>query len=127
MAPQEAGLEVDYRCVRCRDCSQCKNADRTEKISLREEAEMELIDKSVRLDLENKQIICSLPLRGEERDFLTSNYGQARKIMEQQIRQYSNQQDIKNLIIKGFDKLCFNILIIKLLFAIQIQNKKDQF
>ena len=31
----------------CRDCSDCKDADRTEFISLKEEVEMDLIDKSV--------------------------------------------------------------------------------
>jgi hypothetical protein len=29
-------LGVEYRCVQCRNCSQCKDADKTEKISIRE-------------------------------------------------------------------------------------------
>ena len=32
--PQEAGLEIEYRCVRCRDCPQCRDAHRTEKTVL---------------------------------------------------------------------------------------------
>ena len=105
---QECGIDTNYRCVRCRDCSACKDSDRTEAISLREEAEMELIDQSVALDLENKQITCSLPTRGDESQFLTSNYGQAKKILEQQIRQYSDQQETKELIMKAFNKLFDN-------------------
>ena len=42
---QEFGVDINYRCVKCRDCSGCKDADRSEAISLREEAEMELIVK----------------------------------------------------------------------------------
>ena len=38
---QECGTDLNYRCVRCRDCSACKDSDRTEAVSLREEAEME--------------------------------------------------------------------------------------
>ena len=105
---QECGIDINYRCVRCRECSACKDSDRSEAISLREEAEMDLIDQSVKLDLVNKKIICSLPLRGEEKQFLTSNYGQALKILEQQVKQYSMQQTTKELIIKAFNKLFDN-------------------
>ena len=105
---QECGIDINYRCIRCRDCSACKDSDRSEAITLREEAEMELIDKSVQLDLVNKEINCSLPLRGEEKQFLTTNYSQALKILEQQVKQYSGQQATKDNIIKAFNKLFDN-------------------
>ena len=35
-------LSVEYRCVRCWECWACKNADETEKISLREKQCREL-------------------------------------------------------------------------------------
>jgi hypothetical protein len=35
---QECGIDINYRCVKCRECSACKDADRTEAISFREEA-----------------------------------------------------------------------------------------
>ena len=66
----ESGLEVEYRCPRCRECLDCKNADRTEKISIREECEMFAIKQSVHLDYENKRIQCSLPLKGKERNVI---------------------------------------------------------
>ena len=49
-----------------------------------------------------------MPVRGKEREYLTSNYGQAKKILEQQIRQYSTQEETKELIIKAFNKLFDN-------------------
>ena len=69
----ESGVDVEYRCVECRDCTRCKNADQTEKISLRQEGEMLKVAESVQLDWERGRIVCSLPLRGPERDFLSSN------------------------------------------------------
>ena len=53
----------------------------------------------------NKKIICSLSLRGEEKHFLTSNYSQFLKILEQQVKQYSTQLSIKELIIKAVGDL----------------------
>ena len=70
---QESGIDISYRCVRCRSCLDCKNSDKVDRISLREEAELYEIKKSVFLDWENGQILCNLPLRGLERDFLSNN------------------------------------------------------
>ena len=41
---QECGLDIGYRCMKCRDCVTCKNSEKVEAISLREEAEMEVRD-----------------------------------------------------------------------------------
>ena len=57
---EDGGLNIEYRCVKCRDCQDCRNAEHTEKISLREEAEMHKIKESVKLDLPNKRIICTV-------------------------------------------------------------------
>ena len=105
---QECGIDLNYRCVKCRDCPACKNSDKTEAVSLKEEAEMELVDKSVKLDLENKRIVCTLPLRGEERDYLTTNYDQANKILDQQCKLYHKQEETKEMITKAFNKLFEN-------------------
>ena len=101
----ESGLEIDYRCTKCRDCSQCKNADQVEKISLREEQEMQLIKESVNLDWEKKKIVCSLPLRGKERDFLSSNKDRAMMVLDQQCRKWHNDTVNKSLILAAFQKL----------------------
>ena len=105
LGSQEVGLEIEYRCVRCRECSQCKNADKSEKISLREEAEMVEIRNSVKLDFKNRQILCSLPLRGKEEDFLSSNRFKALKVLNQQCEKYSNDAETKEAIVKAFQKL----------------------
>ena len=101
-------MDLDYRCVKCRDCANCKDSGRLEAISLKEEVEMEQVDQSVKLDMENKRIICTLPLRGNERDYLTTNYDKAYKILEQQCKLYHKQSETKDLIVKAFNKLFEN-------------------
>ena len=101
----ESGLQIDYRCVKCRDCSQCRNADQSEKISLREENEMQLIKESVHLDWERKKIVCSLPLRGNERDFLSTNKDRAMMVLDQQCRKWSKDSVNKPMILAAFEKL----------------------
>ena len=100
----DSGLEVEYRCVKCRDCSQCKKADQSEKISIREEQEMQLIRDSIFLDWDNKKVVCSLPVRGEETDFLTSNRNRALRVLDQQCKRWFKDEN-KDNIIAAFEKL----------------------
>ena len=104
----DSGLEVSYRCPRCRECLDCKTAESTEKISIREEIEMHEIQKSVHLDFANNKIQCSLPLRGKERDYLASNRDRALKVINQQIKKYGKDEFTKKTILEAFDKLFKN-------------------
>ena len=47
---QQEGLQIDYRCPRCRQCTDCRNSFETERVSLREEAEDLMIRDSVTID-----------------------------------------------------------------------------
>ena len=105
---QELGLDVEYRCPACRDCVKCKKADKTEKISLREESEDFEVKKSITLDFKNKRILASLPLRGKERDFLTSNRDKAMKVLLQQCRKYHGDPETREVVLKAFAKLFDN-------------------
>lgn len=104
----EGGLNIEYRCVKCRDCTACKKADETEKLSLREEQENQLIKESVNLDFENKTIKCTLPGRGPERDFLSSNRDSAAKVLLSVCKKYHDDPSAKDLILKAFQKLFDN-------------------
>ena len=105
---QDKGLQIDYKCPKCRRCVECLKPIETERISLREEAEMAEISESVKLDLENKRIICSLPLRGAEEEFLSTNRAQAEKVLKQQCAKYFKDEQTKPIIIKAFRKLFDN-------------------
>ena len=104
----EGGLNIEYRCVKCRECIACKKADETEKLSLREEQENQLIKESVSLDFENKAIKCTLPGRGPERDFLSSNKDDAAKVLLSVCKKYHDDPSAKGLILKAFQKLFDN-------------------
>ena len=72
---------------------------------MREEAELYEIKKSYHLDWENKVIKCTLPLRGKERDFLSSNEDRALKILDSQCRRYHKDTETKQTVLQAFQKL----------------------
>ena len=104
----DGGLNIEYRCSKCRDCSLCKKAIETERISLRVEAEDAIIWDSVKLDAKNKRIVATLPLRGKEEDFLTTSRPRAVKTLESQYKKYYEDEETKSLIIKSKQKLLGN-------------------
>ena len=59
---ESIGTEVSYRCVNCRNCQDCKNSQKIENISIQEEVEQSIIDKSVTVDLTKECTIAKLPL-----------------------------------------------------------------
>ena len=46
------GTEITYRCVECRSCAKCKKGPRIDSISIQEEIEQGLIERSVHVDLD---------------------------------------------------------------------------
>ena len=102
---QDSGVDITYRCIRCRNCSDCQNAEKVDRISLREETELYEIKNSYFLDWERGVISCTLPLRGRERDFLSSNEERAMKVLDSQCRKYSSDIETKQAIIQSFKKL----------------------
>merc|ERR1711888_183022 len=64
-----------------------------------------MIWESVQIDWENKRIVAYLPLRGEEREFMTNNREIALKILNQQCLKYHKDDETRELIVKAFDKL----------------------
>ena len=101
----ELGISIEYRCPACRKCSDCKNASETERISLREEAEDQAIKDSVTIDFERKKITCSLPLRGKEEEFLSSNRDIAFKVLNSQCKKVERDEEARATVIKSFYKL----------------------
>ena len=75
---------------------------------MREEAEDLPIWESVVIDWKKKQIICHLPTRGKEEEFLSNNRDMALKVLDQQCYKYQNDKDTKYTIVKAFQKLLKN-------------------
>ena len=58
---ERAGTEITYRCVNCRDCIKCKYGGRVDSISIQEEIEQTLIERSVTVYIENGTTTAILP------------------------------------------------------------------
>ncbi len=58
---ESAGTVVDYRCVDCLGCLNCKRGERWDSISIQEETEQGLIEKSIEIIPETGESIASLP------------------------------------------------------------------
>ena len=89
---QESGISLEYRCMRCRSCSDCHNEDQA-------------IKDSVKIDFANKRIECTLPLRAKEEDYLSTNRETALKVLNAQCKKLKNDKEAKEVVIKSFQKL----------------------
>ena len=58
---ENAGSKIEYRCVKCRSCNDCRNGELIEKTSLKEEIEQDLIEDTVEINLEKKEAIAYSP------------------------------------------------------------------
>ena len=103
---EKAGTEVSYRCLRCRGCLECRKSEMVEVISLQEEMEQELVNKSVSVSLNEGCTSAYLPFLCDPTKKLASNYHIAEKIYYSQIRRLnSNSCEKKNALISSVTKL----------------------
>ena len=101
----EAGCNLDYRCSRCRGCSLCLNADKLNAVSLQEEGEQYLIEESVELDLEAREMRVKLPLLADPKTSLGENKRAAHKIYKQQVEKLNRSPVDKDDVIKSEKKM----------------------
>ena len=102
---ENAGTEVPYRCVKCRNCEDCKTGAKVECTSIREEVEQALIDKSVTVDLLAKTTTARLPFLTDPKYKLTHNMHIARKIYDRQLRQLNRSPKDKQDVLDTQNKL----------------------
>ena len=70
---ESAGTEASYQCVRCRGCKDCKTGERIEFISIQEEVEQDVINRSFKVDLNKGYVIAKLPFTCDPLKKLVSN------------------------------------------------------
>ena len=100
---ENAGSEISYRCVGCRDCKNCRNGERIELISTKEEVEQAIIEKSVHVDLEANITEALLPFTEDPTKKLASNQKLARKVYDSVIRKLDKDPQSKQEVI-AFEK-----------------------
>jgi hypothetical protein len=100
-----SGSEISYRCIKCRNCSSCRNSDSLEASSLREEAEQFLIEQSVQFYPEDKRLVAKLPFIHPPKTNLLPNRYTAEKVFESQLRIISRSEQMKADVLASFNKL----------------------
>ena len=89
---EATGTEITYRCVRCRGCLDCKSSLKIDCVSLEEEVEQSLIEKSVTIELKDGKTIARLPFLYNPVGKLAPNRGIARKIYDRMVRKLDDAQ-----------------------------------
>ena len=84
---ENAATEISYRCIRCRDCKDCLNNEHIKKISIRKEVEQDSLDKSVKVNTENRCPTAKLSFMHNPMVNSSNNKDIALKIYTQQLRE----------------------------------------
>ena len=71
-------------CMDCKDCPECKNPDRLESISIQEEIEQTIIERSVQVDVSNGKTVANLPFLNNPGLTLSPNENIALKVFQSQ-------------------------------------------
>ena len=96
---ENAATKISCRCISCRDCKDCLNNEHTENVSIREDVEQDLIDKSVQVNTRNRCTTAKLSFIHNPMVKLSNSKDIALKIYNQQLRKLNkNLQDKADVI-----------------------------
>ena len=102
---ENIGNDIKYRCLRCRVCSDCKNSDSIDELSLKEEREQALIESCVSFDQDKKRLFSSLPFVQDPEVALKPNRFLAEKVLDSQLKATSKNEDARADVMAAFEKL----------------------
>ena len=105
MEYQELGLDQGYKCPRCRKCRECQRGAGHERISMKQEAEQEIIKESVVLDEERNKAVVKLAFIANPVENLRPNRYSAMKRLDNVCRKYSSEPDSVKMICEKINKL----------------------
>ena len=92
-----AGSEISYRCSNCRNCKACKEHAQADMMSVKEEVEQDVINKSITVDTDRRTAL--LPLMFNPLYKLAPNKDKVLHIYNQQVKKLNqNPQDKKDVI-----------------------------
>ena len=105
---QEAGLDSSFKCIRCRDCKECLKGAGQERMSIRQEAEQQIIKESVHIDKDLGRAVAKLPFMVDPADKLVDNSRVAAKRLENVTKKYSADPEVREMLEKSMKKLLDN-------------------
>ena len=100
---QESGLKTDFRCKQCRNCDNCRKGAGQEKLSLKQEAEQELVRQSV--TIKDGVAIAKLPFTMSPEDHLKNNRHIALKMLDQILKKHCSDETQRAVVWKAWEKL----------------------
>ena len=121
---QEAGLDVLFKCSRCHDCKDCKRGAGQEMTLIRQEAEQEKIRESIHIDRTQNRLIAKLPFLCDPSEKLKDNTKAATKRLENVVRQYGSDENVKLMLQKSMQKLINNEHIV-LLHNLPVEKQEE--
>ena len=105
MEAEFAGSEITYRCPTCRKCTNCKCHEHVDAITLKDEVEQDLIEKSVHIDLEKCDTTADLPLLSDPTVKLAPNRHKALRTFHQQMKYLAKNPEDREAVVKSEKKL----------------------
>ena len=104
---ETAGTECTYRCVDCRSCVKCKKSKQVEHMTIREEVEQNLIEKSVEVNIgSSERTVAGLPFISDPTVRLKpSNKANVLKIYKSVLRSLDKSPSSKKDVIAAEQKL----------------------
>ena len=104
MELQEAGLKTEYRCKRCRQCEDCRKGAGQERLSLKQEAEQELVRQSITLK-DAGVAVAKLPFILPPESNLKNNRHIALKMLDRILKKYCSEQNQREIVWKAWQKM----------------------
>ena len=102
---EKTGTEVSYRCMECRNCKDCLRAGLVEEISFVDEAQQDIINKSVTVDTEKMVSFASLPFIANPDSMLAENKKLTLKIYHSQVKRLNRSDKDRIDVLEAEKKL----------------------
>ena len=91
--------------MECRNCSECKKNGQIESISIQEEVEQSIIERSVYVNIQKGITVAKLPFISDPKVRLKPNEGMAFKVYQAQVRKLEKNPEDKIQVINSKKKL----------------------
>ena len=102
---ENAGSEISFRCNNCRNCKACKEHAQADMMSVKEEVEQDVINKSVTVDTDRRITTALLPLMFNPLHKLAPNKDKALRIYNKQVKKLNKNPQDKEDVIQSEAKL----------------------
>ena len=102
---EEVGSSLTYRCLRCRNCHDCRNGAHLEKVSLEEELDQAHLASCVWYNPETGFMEARLPFKQDPISALPDNRFQAERMLQSQLKGIAKRPGCKEDIFRAHNKL----------------------